>query len=372
MYRYTLLLLTLAAAVATACRRHEQPVQTPPLHIEIETAILDSAAVRRTFISEVASNYDAVIQPRVNGFLAAKHYDSGMPVRKGQLLFEIDPSHYSTTLLAAQAALESARAEALEAKNNYDRAVPLARINAISGIQLDQYTTQYAASQAAVKSAEQQVRNARLEMGYTRIYSPIDGIIESTPAHIGDYVGPGTQFRTLTTISNIDTVNVTIAIPMAQYLQLGGERAMLYDNSTLLSDIVLYEADGSRYPIEGAYDYTRTDVSNTTGTIVLVATFPNPDYRLKTGQFARIETNIGNPRPRILVPQRSVSQLQDVSIIWVVRADSTVEYRRVTTGGKFGERWEITSGINPGERVAVSGLQKLKQGAKVVPAKPQS
>lgn len=142
-----------------------------------------------------------------------------MPVKKGQLLFTIDPNLLSTTLLSAQAALESARAREISARNDYERAVPLARIDAISRMQLDQYTAEFAAAQAAVRSAEQQVRNAQLQVGYTRIYAPIDGIIAATNAHMGDYVGVGTQFSVLTTISNIDTVAVNVAIPMAQYLR---------------------------------------------------------------------------------------------------------------------------------------------------------
>lgn len=138
----------------------------------------------------------------------------------------------------------------------------------------------------------------RLNLGYTKIYAQIDGIIESSNGSVGDYVGPGTQIPTLTTIMNIDTVQVPIAIPMTQFLRLDSNRTNIYDNAELLSEIVLYEADGTRYPLFGKYDYTRTAVSSATGTIVLIVRFPNPSYRLKTGQFARVEANIGaKPAP---------------------------------------------------------------------------
>ena len=153
---------------------------------------------------------------------------------------------------------------------------------------------------------ERALRNARMNVGYTELRSPIDGIIEHTAAHVGDYVGPGTQFSVLTTVSNIDTLTVDVAIPMSQYLRYAGDRTSIYDNEGLLSDIRLVLADGSRYPLGGIYDYTRKDVSSTTGTLVVVVMFPNPDETLKPGQFARVEASVGPVRPRVVVPQQAV------------------------------------------------------------------
>ena len=234
------ILLALSLLAVSCGSRSGHTGQMPPMEIEIAVAEFDLLYTRRSFISQINSDNEVVVEPRVSGFLVARHYKKGMPVRKGQLIFEIDDSEYYTALLSAQAALESSRALALEAKNNFDRAVPLAKINAISGTQLDQYTAQYAASEADVKSARQALRNAQLNLGYTKIYAQIDGIIESSNGSVGDYVGPGTQIPTLTTIMNIDTVQVPIAIPMTQFLRLDSNRTNIYDNAELLSEIVLY------------------------------------------------------------------------------------------------------------------------------------
>ena len=217
---------------------------------------------------------------------------------------------------------------------------------------------------------ERALRNARMNVGYTELRSPIDGIIEHTAAHVGDYVGPGTQFSVLTTVSNIDTLTVDVAIPMSQYLRYAGDRTSIYDNEGLLSDIRLVLADGSRYPLGGIYDYTRKDVSSTTGTLVVVVMFPNPDETLKPGQFARVEASVGPVRPRVVVPQQAVSQTQDIASVWVVEADSTVHYRRVTPGDTYGAMWCIDEGLDRGERVVVAGQQKLHDGAKVIPENP--
>lgn len=359
----------LAAAAFAGCGKHTTKPVPPPLKIPVTAAATDSVPNRMRFIGYLSSNFDAVIQPRINGYLSSKRYDNGMPVKRGQLLFTIDPDLLSTTMLAAEATLESARAQAIEARNNYERAVPLARINAISQTQLDQYTAQYKAASAAVRSTEQSLRSARMNVGYAELRSPIDGIVEHTAAHVGDYVGPGTQFSVLTSVSNIDTLTVDIAIPMAQYLRLGGERASIYDNENLLSDIRLTLSGGSQYPYEGIYDYTRKDVSNTTGTLVLVVMFPNPEQALKPGQFARVDANVGPVRSCVVVPQQCVGQAQNLNAVWVVSADSTAAYRRVTPGAAYGRMWCIDEGLEAGEWVVLNGQQKLRNGEKVIPEK---
>ena len=356
----------LAASFLVGCGpAPDAPDRKPVLQIETFRARIDSVPNRMGFIGYLSSNFDAVIQPRVNGFLASRHFSSGMPVRRGQLLFRIDPEQLSTSMLAAEADLESARAQAIEARNNYERAVPLARINAISQSQLDQYTAQYRAAEAAVRSAKQALRNASLNVGYTELRSPIDGIAAHAEAHVGDYVGPGTQFDVLTTVSNTDTVSVDVAIPMSHYLRIVNGSTPLDDNAGLLSDIRLTLADGTLYPLPGHYSYTRRDVSSSAGTIVLVVAFPNPDGRLKPGQFARVEANVGPVLPYVVVPQRCVSQSQNLASVWVVAEDGTVSYRRVTPGPTCGGMWCIARGLEAGETVAVSGLQKLHDGAKV-------
>lgn len=361
------LFLPLVLLLAVGCRAKKSAPTPPPLRLPVAEVVADSVARKMHFISYLQSNFDAVIQPRVNGFLQTKSFDNGMPVRRGDRLFTIDRSQFTNTMLAAEAALESARAQAVEARNNYERAVPLAAMNAISRAELDQYTAQHKAAEASVRSALQQLRNARLDVGYTELRSPIDGIASGSSAHIGDYVGPGTEFNVLTTISNIDTMSLDLAIPMERYLRYAGVRPTIYDNEGLLSDIRLTLADGTPYPIEGYYKYTRKDISSATGTIVLVVGFPNPAGSLKPGQFARVEATVGGRQPRLLVPIEAVSQLQGVSSVWVVAADSTAHYRSVIVGETYGNRWAIESGLESGDRVILAGRQKLHEGAKIIP-----
>lgn len=359
----------MALLLAAGCTKKKSAEQPPVLQIPVAEVVQDSLPRRMRFIGYLASNFDAVIQPRVNGFLVSKQFENGMPVKRGAVLFTLDPSQFSNTMLAAEAQLQSARAQAIEARNNYERAIPLAAMNAISRAELDQYTAQHEAAEASVRSAEQTLRNARLDVGYTRILSPIDGIAAGSAAHIGDYVGPATQFSVLTTISNVDTLSMDLAIPMAQYLRYAGNRPTIYENEGLLSEIRLTLADGTPYPLEGFYKYTRKDISSTTGTIVLVVGFANPDQSLKSGQFARVEATIGGRAERLLVPIEAVSQVQNVNSVWVVQPDSTVHFRRVALGETYGSLWAVEAGVQPHEMVVIAGRQKLHEGAKIIPVR---
>lgn len=370
MYRVFSLFFGAILLLAGGCSDRRKPVSQPSLlTVEAVEVRADSLPQRVEFIGSLTGNANAVIQPRVNGYIRRIGFVNGMPVKQGDLLFLLDGELLRTTQLSAEAKLEAARAQELEARNNYERAVPLAQIEAISQTQLDQYTAQYAAARAAVRTSEQALRNARLEVGYTRIVSPIDGVVAATAAHEGDYVGPGTQFEVLTTVSDIDTLSVALSIPMSQYLSLGGDTGPLFDNAGFLREIRLYLADGSLYPYAGSYYYTHKDVASTQGTLAISVNFPNPEQRLKAGQFARVRAHAGALKPRLVVPQRCVSQAQGVNSVWVVRPDSVVEFRRVELGDTYDDLWCVDSGLHSGELVLVTGLQKVRSGQKVAPHK---
>lgn len=363
-FRFSALFATVA--MCCSCRTHTTDLQIP-LSIEVANVTETTLANRQSFIAPISASYHATIQPRISGFLISSSFTNGMPVKQGELIFRLDDAPQRANRLAAEASLSSAKAKAVEALRNYERAIPLARINAISQMQLDQYTAENLAAIAAVKSAEQNLRNAQLEESYTRIYAPISGIISSSAATAGDYVGPGTQFSELTTIQSIDTVSIDLAIPMNEYLTLSGRKEFSYDNRTLLSDIHLQVADGSIYPEQGFYKFTRQRIASDMGTIVLVVGFRNPNYALKAGQFARVTASVGGDRDCIIIPQRAVSQIQNISSVWVIHPDSTAEYREVKLGNTAGEWWIVESGLSKGEKVATTGLQKLRNGMKVSP-----
>lgn len=359
---FSLLLLSCGAHKA------KEQGQTAP-RVEVAMAVGESVVVPMRFQSLIYSNYDATIQPRVSGYLLTKEFSKGMPVEKGQVLFTLDAAPIRLSVASNRASLAAAKTTLAEAENNYRRAVPLARINAISQSALDQYKAEYASAQAQLEVARTQLDESLLQLDYTTISSPIDGIIDDSGATIGDWVGVGTSYSVLATVSNIDEVGVHIQIPFARYFRSRGsdkDTTPSYDNASLLSNIQLYLPDGSLYPHKGTYAYTKREAGDQTGTIIIVASFPNPDKLLKVGQSAIVVADVGSPEGVVLVPQQAVVQTLDRASVWVVDKDNKVSFRPVVVGEKFGTHWIVEQGLSSGEVVVVGGVQRLQSGMKVV------
>lgn len=366
MKKYLLFCAVVTLLFAACGSKKQSDKVSPAPRVEVAQAIGERVVLPMRFQTLIYSNYDATIQPRVNGYLLSKEFTKGMPVKKGQVLFRLDASPIELNVLSNRAALASAEMTLAEAENNYKRAVPLARIEAISQSSLDQYKAAYASAKAQVELAQSQLDESLLQVGYTTITSPISGIIDDEGATIGDWVGVGTSYQVLGTVSNIDEIGVHIQIPFARYFRVRGDGGASYDNATLLSNIRLYLSDGTLYPHEGTYAYTKRDAGDQTGTIILVASFPNPERLLKVGQSAVVTADVGSPEGVVLIPQQAVVQQLDRSGVWVVGKDSVAHFRTVRLGEKFGHYWIVDEGLQAGEMVVTGGLQGLKSGEKVI------
>lgn len=360
----------LVVLLATSCVTKSKEVAPPPIpRVEVARAIGERVSIPMRFQTLLYSNYDATIQPRVSGYLLTKEFSKGMPVEKGQVLFTLDTAPIKLSVASNRAALASAKSSLAEAENNYRRAVPLARLEAISQSALDQYRAAYESAKAQVEVAQSTLDESLLQLSYTTITSPISGIIDDEGATIGDWVGVGTSYSVLATVSNIDEMGVHIQIPFARYFEVrkgGDDRTPSYDNSTLLENIRLYLSDGSLYPYSGTYAYTKREAGDQTGTIIIVASFPNPEGVLKVGQSAVVVANIGSPEGVVLVPQQAVVQTLNRASVWVLDKENKVTSRFVTLGEKFGPHWIVEKGLSAGEMVVTSGLQNLHNGEKVI------
>ncbi|MFI3268891.1 MAG: efflux RND transporter periplasmic adaptor subunit [Rikenellaceae bacterium] len=364
IFGLTLGLIALLSLQCSEAKHTKSKQPLPPL--TVESAVVKSTPLRDQiwFATSTRPNYSVTIEPRVVGYLGAIHFSGGDRVTTGERLFTIDPAQLQTTLYAAEAAVESAQAEFIEAENNYNRAIPLSEINAISGSTFDSYRATYSAARASLKAAKEQLRSAQLDISYTYINAPIDGVLSESPANLGDYVGPATSFQTLTTISATDTLKVELTIPLAKYLKYTPQ-GVRPDDSKLLTNITLILPDSTLYSEQAEYAYTKSDAASGSSTVVLVAKIPNHTALLKPNIFARIRAEIGDESEQVTIPQQAVTEMQGVSSVWVIRPDSTASFRPVTLGSKSGTEWVITSGLKSGERVATTGQLKLHQGAKV-------
>ena len=354
----------------TACGHKTPKREMPKLHITVTEVYKKEEPTRMQFVGQTHSLNDVSIQARVSGYLLSSHYEPGMPVKQGQLLFKIDQNQLLVETTKAQAALASANSKLVEAENNYKRSVPLARMNAISQSSLDQATATLASAKANLLAAKASLRSANLNLSYTNIHAPIDGVIGVMNGSVGDYVGVGTDVPILNTISNIDSIYVYISIPTPKYLAIIERDSLnrpIYDNKGLLTDIDMILADDSSYPYKGVYQFTERAVNSETGAVVIQVLFPNPEGQLKPGQYVRVNANVGGGKGVVLVPQRSVMQSQGVNSVYIVTDDSTVHYRVVRLGATYGTGWGVLEGVQAGEMVVTEGLQKVRSQMKIVP-----
>jgi membrane fusion protein (multidrug efflux system) len=324
---------------------------------------------------------NADVRAQVSGYLLRQAYQEGAFVKKGQLLFEIDPRPFKAVLdqaegQLAQAKAQLANAEAVQRRTELDvnRYTPLAREQAASQQDLDNAVQNNLAAKATVatakaqiQSAEAAVETARINLDFTRLVAPIDGIAGQAQLQVGALVNPSTG--TVTSVSTVNPIRVFFTVSEAQYLafrkRFPTESSRLEADKNLRLELIL--ADGSTYPYEGTFYFGDRQVDVGTGAIRLAGLFPNPNNILRPGGYGRVRTVIRTEPNALLVPQRAVSELQGNYQVAVVDADSKVSIRTVKLGDQIGSQWVVAEGLKPGERVVAEGVQKVRQGAQVNP-----
>jgi RND family efflux transporter MFP subunit len=339
----------------------------PPPVVEVAPVIQRDVPVQGEWVGTLEGYVNAQIQPQVSGYLIRQDYHEGAFVKKGQLLFEIDPRPFQAALDQAKGQLAQAEAQRANADINVKRDVPEAEAHAIPQSQLDTDMQSLLGAKAAVEADQAAVEQAALNLGYTKVISWIDGIAGITTVQVGNLV---VQSTVLTAVSQVNPIKVYFPISEQEYLRLanGGAPGSV-DFMTHASHIPLKLtlADGTTYPHPGKIVFADRQVSVQTGTIQIVGEFPNPRNLLRPGQYARVEAPTGNISGALLVPQSAVTQLQGTNQVTVVSADNRAQLRTVQLGPTLGTLWVITSGLKPGERVVAVGAEKVKDGQPVKP-----
>ncbi|HXP41960.1 MAG TPA: efflux RND transporter periplasmic adaptor subunit [Candidatus Acidoferrales bacterium] len=339
----------------------------PPPVVEVEPVIQKDVPVQGEWVGTLEGYVNAQIQPQVSGYLIRQDYHEGGFVRKGQLLFEIDPRPFQAVLDQAKGQLAQAEAQMANAELNVKRDIPEAEAHAIPQSQLDTDTQALRAAKASVEADQAAVEQATINLGYTKVTSLIDGIAGINTVQVGNLVGPS---AVLTAVSQVSPIKVYFPISEQEYLRMadGGSPGSV-DFSTHASRIPLQLtlADGSTYPHPGRIIFADRQVNTQTGTIQIVGEFPNSRNVLRPGQYARVQAPTGNIERALLVPQAAVNQQQGTYQVTVVGADNRVQLRTVKVGPTVGTLWVITSGLKPGERVVAVGADKVKEGGLVNP-----
>jgi len=328
------------------------------------------------WIGTLAGEVNANVQAQVAGYLLRRDYQEGSSVRKGQLLFEIDPRPFQAALdqangQLAQAIAQLANAEAVQGRTELDveRYTPLAKLQAASQQDLDNANQNNLAAKATVatdkaqiKSAEAAVETARLNLGFTQISSPVNGIADVARAQVGDLVSSSSG--TLTTVSTVDPIRDYFTVSEQDYLQL---KQQFSGSNRQRWKLQLILADGTTYSHEGVFYFAGRAVDQNTGSIQLAAQFPNPGNVLRPGQYAKVRGVVRTQKGALLIPQAAVTDLQGSYQVDVVGGDDKISIRPVTVGNRVGTKWIIQEGLKPGERVVAQGQQTLRPGTTVEP-----
>jgi len=357
----------LALLLAAGCGKEEKAAAPPPPAVVVSEVIQKNVPIYTEWVGTTDGLVNATIQAQVTGYLMKQNYREGELVQKGQVLFEIDPRTFQAAVDAAKGALAQAEARWETAKANLKRVRPLAEKNAVSQKDLDDATGAEQSTRASVESARAQLDTAQLNLGFTRIASPVDGIAGIAKAQVGNLVGPG-QIQELTAVSTVDPIKAYIAISEQEYMKFRrkqGEKTA--ENSAEAIPLELILADGTVYPHKGKFYLADRQVDVKTGTMRVGALFPNPGNLLRPGQYGTVRATMETKKGALLVPQRAVTEVQGKFLVAVVGSDNAVELRPVTPAERIGSLWVIDKGLKPGERIVVEGVQKVKTGVRVAP-----
>jgi len=361
---YLLATACLAVCLILGCGEQKATGPAAPT-VEVVNVVQKDVPIVREWVGTTDGLVNAKINAQVQGYLIRQNYKEGSVVKKGQILFEIDPRPFQAALEQAKGQLAINEGQLYTAKANLEKIRPLAALNAVSKKDLDDAIGREASARAAVQAAKAAVHKAEIDLSFTKITSPIDGIAGIAKAQLGDLVGsPGGP--ELTTVSTVDPIKVYVPISEQEYLRFSQSKKASEQEEPNLELIL---ADGSIFPHKGRVSYADRQVDERTGTIKVAALFPNPGNLLRPGQFAKVRASLETQKGALLVPQRAVTELQGRFQVAVVGPDNKVDLRWVKVGERFGPLWVIGEGLKPEDRVIVEGIQKVKAGMTVT-AKP--
>ncbi len=349
----------------TACEKKEAPAPMGPPEVLVAEVALQNVPIFEEWVAQLTGPVNADITPKVQGYLLRQNYVNGYFVKKGELMFELDPRQYQAALEQAQAQVEVAQAGLSEADNNVARDTPLAAQNAIPQKQLDTDLSQQAARKAQVDAAKANLDNAKLNLAWTKVLSPIDGIAGNSNSQVGDLVGTTTK---MATISQVNPIWANFNISESAYLGNVAAISQFIRSGKPGNVPVRYiQANAEDYPHVGRIIQVNRQVSSGTGTIQFTAEFPNPDAILRPGGFGRVRIQTAENQNALLVPQAAVIEVQSLYQVIVVSPDNKATFRPVKIGDRIGTNWIITDGVKPGERVVVDGILKIQQAAAQAP-----
>lgn len=352
----------LLSVIFIGCSKKAEIV-LPPIKVNIVKAVQTDVPMYEDFVAQVYGQSDVDIRARVEGWVTSVNFREGSAVKKGQLLYIIDDIEYKNRLDRQSSELTRAKTELVRTESELNRVKPLTAQNALSQKDLDNAQAAYDAAVAHVQATQASLENAKVELGYTRVHAPFDGIIGISNVREGDYVSRMGTSSVLTTISSVNGVRVRFQISEREYLRIA--RLTSEELAQAKKNVQLVLADGSPYPETGEINFADREIDPRTGTLTIEALFPNPNRLLRPGLFVKARILLSTYPSAVMVPQRAVFQLQHLSQVFLVTDSSTLKARSVEPGPKVGDGWIIKKGLKPGDKVAIVGNASLTPNTKV-------
>jgi RND family efflux transporter MFP subunit len=351
----------------SGCNKSQATTKTPVPEVGVTTVEQRDVPLYSEWVATLDGYVNAEIRPQVSGYIIKQDYTEGSLVRKGQVLFEIDPRPFTAALDRAKGDLAQAQAQLGKSTLDVERDTPLAEAKAIAKSQLDNEVQAKLGAQAAVESGRAAVEQAALNLEWTKVTSLVDGIAGIAQVQIGNLVGANSI---LTSVSQVEPIKAFFPISEHEYLIAQSQGNSISSQHTIRffgTTVELILADGSVYRQKGKVLLADRQVDANTGTIRIIAAFPNPGNILRPGQYGRVRVETNLKKGALLLPQTAVAQSQGSYQVAIVGSDHKVSMRTVKPGATVGTMWVIDEGLKPGEQVAAEGPQKLKEGTLVTP-----
>jgi len=371
MYRILQIIFVLFLAVIYGCDNSEkQNIHKLP-EIPVVKAIKADMPIYNEFVGQMYGVKDIPIPARVEGFLLSIKFKEGQRVKKGQLLYVIDPQQQEAVYNSQHSKVTEAKTILQKAKSDLNRIRPLAAANAVSQSDLDAAQAAYDAALASLKSAEANLRSASIKLSYTKIYSPINGIIGKTNARVGEFVGREPNPVILNTVSQIDTIIVKFFLTESEFLRISKSFLKNKNETGETNDysvpVQLELSDNSIYEHNGKIDFVDRNVNTSTGSIMIQASFKNPDKLLRPGMYCKVKVRTDLLKNAIVIPHRCLVELQGEYSVFVVNDSNQIQSKIIEVSDIIGDLAIVSSGINPGDRVVIDALQKVSSGMLIQP-----
>jgi len=365
-YVIMMFLLAVLTFFISACGEEEKQVGAPP-EVQVVKVVKMNVPITGEWVGQTLGAVDIEIRARVEGWLQSMHFREGSEVKKGTLLYTIDPSELREAVAQAGGRVAAARTLLVQAEEDVKRYTPLAEVGAVSKRDLEIAISRYEAQKGELDAALAQLNVAKTNLSYATVTAPITGLIGISAARVGDFVGRPPNAIILNTISRVDSIHVRFSISESEYLNLVRQIEKEGKTKVKAKEIQMILADGSSYPYLGVISFAQRQIDPATGTLQFEASFPNNQRMLRPGQFAKVRIVIDERKDAVVVPSRAIFEIQGQKNVYVIDENNKVVMRVVTTGPEYNNNVVIETGVNPGETVIYEGLLKVRPDITVTP-----